>query len=387
MQPHLTTPRHRASSPRERRFRLDSLRDLLLLLLSGLACLPAFASTYSVSDVSNGTDSVPIGVTRPNWSGPFVVGNSSASPFQGYKYSLGWVFALPLPPPFIGADTVTGARATAVSGFNIVGTASTSGPSRALHWSQGQVLALPLPLFSSGMSADGLNNTGQIVGANYSQGMAKPLGYVFDTATQQYSFLPTNLLGGQGNVASAISDNGWIVGHFYLAPAIYHAFLWRQGLVWDLHDPNVLTGFFSQANAVNTGGVAVGSADIGSQPHAFLGYVPWLGQKPVVIDMGILPGTVSSEALAINAANTIVGHSDNKAFVYFNGAMHDLNSMIPANSGWVLKSATGIDDAGDIVGIGTFKGAWRAFRGGRSAAPSAGVLHVELFAVADCTHD
>jgi probable HAF family extracellular repeat protein len=41
------------------------------------------------------------------------------------------------------------------------------------------------------------------------------------------------------------------------------------------------------------------------------------------------------------------------AFIYSDGAMTDLNSLIDQNSGWVLRSATGINNAGDIVGYGT----------------------------------
>jgi probable HAF family extracellular repeat protein len=61
----------------------------------------------------------------------------------------------------------------------------------------------------------------------------------------------------------------------------------------------------------------------------------------------------------INAAGQVVGTSylDNvsftaNAFLYDNGVMTNLNSLIPANSGWVLKTAFAIDDAGVITGMG-----------------------------------
>jgi hypothetical protein len=44
------------------------------------------------------------------------------------------------------------------------------------------------------------------------------------------------------------------------------------------------------------------------------------------------------------------------AFVYRNGQMFDLNNLIPANSGWVLTTATGINDTGHIVGSGALNG-------------------------------
>jgi hypothetical protein len=43
------------------------------------------------------------------------------------------------------------------------------------------------------------------------------------------------------------------------------------------------------------------------------------------------------------------------------GPLLDLNSLIAPNSGWVLQSATGISDSGQIVGYGTYKGERRGF--------------------------
>ncbi len=41
--------------------------------------------------------------------------------------------------------------------------------------------------------------------------------------------------------------------------------------------------------------------------------------------------------------------------------MFDLNTVLPPGSGWVLERATGISDAGQIVGVGTLDGATRGF--------------------------
>jgi hypothetical protein len=41
--------------------------------------------------------------------------------------------------------------------------------------------------------------------------------------------------------------------------------------------------------------------------------------------------------------------------------MTDLNTLIPADSGWYLQSALSIDDAGEIVGYGTINGNAHAF--------------------------
>jgi hypothetical protein len=45
-----------------------------------------------------------------------------------------------------------------------------------------------------------------------------------------------------------------------------------------------------------------------------------------------------------------------RAFLWSAAAgFQDLNSLIPADSGWTLEEATAIDDRGEIVGRGDFK--------------------------------
>lgn len=74
-----------------------------------------------------------------------------------------------------------------------------------------------------------------------------------------------------------------------------------------------------------------------------------------------------SVANDINNAGLIVGKSERisgsaaVAILWENGIAIDLNTLIPSGSGWNLLSAEGINDAGDIVGFGTFGGNSRAF--------------------------
>jgi probable HAF family extracellular repeat protein len=112
--------------------------------------------------------------------------------------------------------------------------------------------------------------------------------------------------------------------------------------------------FDSEALGINASGQVVGWSDTGySLSHAFL-YTSSGGMQ----DLGALGGkSFDSEALAINASSQIVGYSDTSggvehAFLFSGGVMHDLNSLIPASSGWTLTEATAINDSGWIVGEG-----------------------------------
>jgi probable HAF family extracellular repeat protein len=82
-------------------------------------------------------------------------------------------------------------------------------------------------------------------------------------------------------------------------------------------------------------------------------------------DLGTLGGTFSDSA-GINNRRQIVGVStvasgQQHAYMFSKAKMTDLNELIPANSGWTLVAATGINDAGEIVGKGLINGQTHAF--------------------------
>lgn len=84
-------------------------------------------------------------------------------------------------------------------------------------------------------------------------------------------------------------------------------------------------------------------------------------------DLGTLGGW-SSQGFAINGSGQIVGRADYEdgnaaphAFLYTDGQMTDLNSVLPANSGWDLREATGINDRGLIVGNAYWHSMGRGF--------------------------
>ena len=75
------------------------------------------------------------------------------------------------------------------------------------------------------------------------------------------------------------------------------------------------------------------------------------------INLTALPGGSGMIAAALNAKDQAVGNG----FFYSNGSVQSIVSLLPSNSGWSNLNATGINDAGQIIGQGLINGQEQAF--------------------------
>ncbi len=134
---------------------------------------------------------------------------------------------------------------------------------------------------------------------------------------------------------------------------VFHALLYQNGKAIDLGN---LGGTMNNEGVdINNQGQVVGYSDLPGDTtgHAFL----W--QKGTgMIDLGTLPGDIGSDGDGINNLGQVVGGSwdadgNERAILWQNGVMTDLNTLIPPDSPLYLIEATGtINDRGEIAGIG-----------------------------------
>lgn len=186
--------------------------------------------------------------------------------------------------------------------------------------------------------ACGINTSGQIVGDG---------GFLYENG----SITHLGNLGGDYCEAYKINECGQVVGYSKTNTGERHAFLYENGLMSDL---GTLGGDYSRARNINNAGLIVGfSTNAFDLSHAFL------YENDTMIDLGTLGGN-SSQAEAINDNGIIVGWSELSpgdstnyyAFCYMNDTMYNLNDLISPDSGWVLRSASDINNLGQIVGWG-----------------------------------
>ena len=198
-------------------------------------------------------------------------------------------------------------------------------------------------------SANGINNSGQVVGES-STASSGPRAFLYDKDQNNGQMQDLGSLEGTDrSTASDINNFGQVVGHSTISNNTHHAFLYSNGQMQGL---GTLGGTHSVALGINNSGQVAGWASTTSSgPRAFLKED---GQP--MQSLGTLGGDRSS-ARDINDSGQVVGYSttssgSDHAFLYSNGQMTDLNTLIPANSGWTLERATAINSAGQIAAIG-----------------------------------
>ena len=229
-------------------------------------------------------------------------------------------------------------------------------------------------------NAQGINDAGQVVG----YALAPPAkwktpadikrgAFLWERGKRRYLQTPP---GYRAVGATAINSQGTVVGNVWLPGTDdernhEHAVVWQAGAVKLLGEPQ---GFHStQAEAVNDLGLILVWAKIltilskDTYECKQQSYLWRDGQWQVIEGMGLahslnnrgqVVGWIGIEPKAAPGANE---HGDVHAAVWEAGEVMDLNDVLPTASGWMLKRATGINNPGQIVGDGVYRGKARAF--------------------------
>jgi hypothetical protein len=258
-----------------------------------------------------------------------------------------------------------------------------------------------VPGVTWGSTASGINIHGDIVGSRVVGPGTITHAFRYNAASGQIDDIPP-LTSGRSSYGFGINDNGDVVGQTDVSMNLYRAFVARFGQSpvqlpslggtndlacginnfgqiaettgtggqhaarveadgTTIEDAGTLdgpTGFASAACAIDDFGHIGGSSSYNgfAQFHAYR----WDPGDPVMADAGL--SSVLGNVYSI-AGGVSVGYYQTsgaplaRALMYTdaNGAV-DLNTLLPANSGWVLIEVLGVNASGQMVGDGLYNG-------------------------------
>jgi len=347
---------------------------------------------YTVTDlgtVSGGAFSLAISVNDKG-----IISGASALP-DGTQHAVLWQNGLitDIGAPGLGTPGLEGPNSEAY-GINekgeAAGGAETSSPDRngedfcgygtgpqclAFVWRDG--VMTPLPTLGGNNGEAGLiNNQGGVAGNAENTIMDSTCGPA--AAPQKFQEKPVvwkdgeieelpTFPGDPDGWAFGINDNNQVVGASGICSALNedtvvyilsrHALFWDNGKMIDIGGlgGEGTVGPGNIAGEINNQGQVVGTSDLPGDLtyHGFL----WT-EKAGIRDLGTLPGDFASAGLGINDTGEIVGVSfdagfnPTAAFLWYDGVMTDLNTLVSSDSPLYLLFAHGINSRGEIVGFG-----------------------------------
>lgn len=218
----------------------------------------------------------------------------------------------------------------------------TEGGAAALWTAGSRVAVAPFPV----TNAVGLNGSGQVFGTGRAAGA--------DATDRAFVWTPTATTDigpfGLTTTTTDLNDSGQLIGYGALAqsPNRTHSFVWtpaRAGRPAGLTDLGTLANLETEARDISNSGHIVGRSGTGSGWHA----VRWQGGR--LVDLGVLPGGTSSEALAVNETGQAAGWGvarDGRPHAILWKRDRPVDLGVPA--GFTQSFAIDINAAGRVLG-------------------------------------
>lgn len=205
-----------------------------------------------------------------------------------------------------------------------------------------------------------INELGQAVGWSYTSYQANEFGhpdvhpFIWSAWDRKMHDLGT--LGGACAYARIVNNRGQVIGASNLADNMsLHPFVWtaRSGM----RDLGTLGGTYGHADAINDAGEIVGYATTARDAQGHVKGRAFYWKNGVMKNLGTLDDDDASQANGINNRGQIVGEtflrSTTEALRGWisdrGGPLIDLNTLIPADSGYFITAAIYINDRGEIA--------------------------------------
>jgi len=222
-------------------------------------------------------------------------------------------------------------------------------------WKKGHMSALPTVGGNNGQ-ASAINNRGEVAGyaeTSVIDSGCPPFKITSAVMWEKGKAVALPTVGGDSDgVAFGINDQGQAVGYSGSCIAATHAVVWKNNTAFVLQD---LGGTKSNiAFVINNRGQIAGKVRSADDTH----YVAALWQPDGTLTTHEpLPGDLDAFATGINNRGQVVGNDFDSnfnwthGFIWQNGVMTDLNTLIPADSNLLIISASNINERGQISGM------------------------------------
>lgn len=231
---------------------------------------------------------------------------------------------------------------------------------------QGGVMT-PLPPLPGGLDsfAAAVNNHDQVAGwaenSVHESTCASPQVLQFEAVVWgpklgEMKELPP-LPGDLDGAATAINDKGEVVGISGICDQAVGRFSAKHAVLWESGVPTNLGNFdggvaWNTPTAMNNRTQIVGFANILGTPSGEFNPVAFLWtHEHGLVELPPLGTDANDAAWGINDRGQVVGQSGQRAFLYEDGKMNDLNNLIQPNSSLYLALANDINDRGEIAGF------------------------------------
>ena len=231
----------------------------------------------------------------------------------------------------------------------VVGTSYVGDQSAAFVYAAGSMTALPVGGWSN---ANDINNAGVIAGTyagTDSDGFYQPHAYTYSGGV--LTDLGTL---GYGSYGNAINDHGHVAGTAEVNGPPNRPtdpFFYSDGVMQNIGN---FGGIFSNAWAMNNQDQVVGSAGAESTGGNLYPWRAFLYDNGVMHDLGTMGYDGNSSAYGINELGQVVGYTDTATgpatYLYSDGKMVLLDTLIDPAAGWTITNANGINDLGQIAG-------------------------------------
>jgi uncharacterized membrane protein len=297
-----------------------------------------------------------------------VIGSSLDTPEIPFAYSHGHFTV-------IEPNTATQVGQNALNGINnlgvVIGTMWNGQANVGFAYFNGKTITVNPSAGSLESYPSSINDLGQIVGYVSPAGLPinsndhiflrQPNGTYVDLGA--FGTDPEALINNQGTIVITASNSDMTLDSAYIR---------QPGSTKLQQIPPSVPGTSVEATSINNLGVIAGNNSAGAFVYAN-GKITELGALPPV---GINPGSRYSFAESINVRGQVVGNAYQdeslnppdyqslnlgyiKGFIYYAGAIHDLNAMLPASAkGWVIEEAWSINDEGQIAATAQYQGGY-----------------------------